>query len=108
MGDGQRLTGRSRHGDEGTTDETRSAFPGFRDIGRDRQRVVSDLAASRRSLGLTQTEVAERMGTSQSAVARLEALGGDARVSTLERYAAALGCRLRWELGPPTAKGDPS
>ena len=42
------------------------------------------------SLGLTQTEVAARMGTSQSAVARLESGEADVRISTLERYAAAL------------------
>jgi predicted transcriptional regulator len=63
--------------------ERPSVFPGFR-----------ELADRRRDLGLSQTEVAARMGTSQSAVARLEAGGVDARLSTLERYAAALGGRL--------------
>ena len=38
------------------------------------------------------------MGTSQSAVARLEAGAGDVRLSTLERYTAALGVELHWEL----------
>jgi predicted transcriptional regulator len=47
--------------------------------------------ARRHELGLSQTQVAARMGTSQSAVARLEAGQGDVRLSTLERYAAALG-----------------
>ena len=39
------------------------------------------------------------MGTSQSAVARLEAGDVDVRVSTLERYAAAIGSQLSWQLG---------
>jgi transcriptional regulator with XRE-family HTH domain len=38
------------------------------------------------------------MGTSQSAVARLESGAADLRVSTLERYAAALGHVLDWRL----------
>ena len=38
------------------------------------------------------------MGTSQSAVARLEAGHNDVRISTLERYAAALDQRLEWRL----------
>jgi predicted transcriptional regulator len=50
------------------------------------------------ALGLSQTEVAARMGTSQSAVARLEAGDVDIRLSTLERYAAAVGRELRWHL----------
>ena len=38
------------------------------------------------------------MGTSQSAVARLESGDADVRLSTLERYAAALGQQLDWRL----------
>ena len=57
--------------------------------------------ARRLSQGLSQTEVAARMGTSQSAVARLEAGAGDIRLSTLERYAAALDQVLNWQLEPP-------
>ena len=65
----------------------------------ERRRALGDqLAARRRSLGLSQTQVAARMGTSQSAVARLETGGSDALVSTVERYASALGWQLRWSL----------
>lgn len=64
-----------------------------------RQALSVDLAARRNELGLSQTEVAARMGTSQSAVARLESGEADVRLSTLARYAAALEHRLEWSLG---------
>jgi predicted transcriptional regulator len=67
-------------------------------MARKRRELVDDLAARRRSVGLSQTEVAALMGTSQSAVARLEAGHNDVRISTLERYAAALDQRLDWRL----------
>ena len=62
----------------------------------ERAGLVRDLAAQRQAAGLSQTEVAAVMGTSQSAVARLEAGTGDVRASTLERYAAAIGSELNW------------
>jgi transcriptional regulator with XRE-family HTH domain len=84
-------------------------FPGFRDMAESRRRLLAELVGQRRSLGLSQTEVAARMGTSQSAVARLEAVAGDVRLSTLERYAEAVGRTLRWSLEPaPGRAGDPS
>lgn len=47
----------------------------------------------RESLGLTQEEVARKMGVQQAAVSRLESRE-DSRVETLEKYASALGARL--------------
>jgi ribosome-binding protein aMBF1 (putative translation factor) len=61
-----------------------------------RQSLVHELAAQRQAAGLSQTEVAAMMGTSQSAVARLESGTADVRASTLERYAAAIGSDLNW------------
>ena len=77
-------------------------LPGFREMAlrrmsAERRRLVADLTAQRRSAGLSQTEVAARMGTSQSAVARLETGDADVRVSTLERYAAAIGSQVAWQ-----------
>jgi predicted transcriptional regulator len=57
-------------------------------------------------MGLSQTEEAARMGTSQSAVARLESGDADVRLSTLERYVAALGDRLDFEVQPASAKAS--
>jgi transcriptional regulator with XRE-family HTH domain len=73
-------------------------LPGFRELAQRRQRALADLVATRRAAGLSQAEVAERMGTSQPAVARLEAGNVDVRLSTLERYAVAVGGRLRLRL----------
>jgi transcriptional regulator with XRE-family HTH domain len=84
-------------------------FPGFREMAESRRRLLGELVSQRRSLGLSQTEVAARMGTSQSAVARLEAVAGDVRMSTLERYAEAVGHTLRWSLEPASGRaGNPS
>lgn len=68
-----------------------SAFPGFAGLDAEVAGLLDDLTARRRAAGLSQTEVAARMGTSQSAVARLESGRADVRLSTLRRYAAALG-----------------
>jgi ribosome-binding protein aMBF1 (putative translation factor) len=89
-------------------------MPGFREMalrrgaderaGRmaeDRGRLVRELAEQRQAAGLSQTEVAARMGTSQSAVARLESGTVDVRASTLERYAAAVGGQISWTLDRP-------
>jgi transcriptional regulator with XRE-family HTH domain len=70
----------------------------LRRMSQDRHRLVTELTAQRQSAGLSQTEVAARMGTSQSAVARLEAGAADVRASTLERYAAAVGGQITWRL----------
>ena len=90
--------------DERSMNERRHdpVFPGFKDMAARRRDLSSALAACRMDLGLSQTEVAARMGTSQSAVARLESGEADVRLSTLERYAAALGQRLDWRLEEPT------
>ena len=89
-------------------------MPGFREMALRRQadeqaaqmaegrsRLVRELAEQRQAAGLSQTEVAARMGTSQSAVARLESGTADVRASTLERYAAAVGGQITWKLDRP-------
>src|SRR5918997_549501 len=94
----ERVRGGARRGGE-------SVFPGFRDMAIRRQALVASLVERRRELGLSQTDVAARMGTSQSAVARLESGGADVRLTTLERYAAAVDRELDWRLRAPGADG---
>lgn len=60
----------------------------------------------RQRAGLTQREFAERLGTSQPAVARLEQNKSNPTIETLERSAAAAGFTLRIELVPVPAR-DP-
>lgn len=87
-------------------DERRSAFPGFDAVASNRHDLTDELVARRTELGLTQTEVAARMGTSQSAVARLESGDADVRLSSLERYAAALGDELNLSLRTKPKRGS--
>jgi predicted transcriptional regulator len=63
-----------------------------------RRALMTELVAARKERGLSQTEIAAQMGTSQSAVARLERGNVDARLSTVERYAAALGQTVDWQV----------
>ena len=79
-------------------DDELPALPGFHQMAQQRRRLLAELVERRRAAGLTQTEVAARMGTSQPAIARLEAGDVDARVSTVERYAAAVGFRVELRL----------
>lgn len=83
-----------------------SVFPGFDRLGDDVTGVVRHLTARRRAAGLTQAEIAARMRTSQSAVARLEAGRSEVRLSTLQRYADALGHTVRVAVTEDGDAGD--
>ena len=60
--------------------------------------VLQAMITARAAAGLTQEALAERMGTTQSAVARLEGGRVSPTVETLRRYAKAVGKRLRVEM----------
>ena len=62
--------------------------------------LVAELIRARMKAGLTQAEVAERMQSTQPAVARLESAGRIPSTRTLQRYARATGHRLRIKLVP--------
>ena len=62
--------------------------------------IAQDVAERRQQLGYSQRELAELVGTTQSAIARLERGGRPPRNDTLLRIADALDCDLAVELRP--------
>ena len=69
--------------------------------------IAGQVQGRRHALGLSQAELAELTGTTQSAIARLESGGRPPRIDTLLRIANALDCELAIELRPRTdATGD--
>lgn len=61
---------------------------------RSERALLSDLVEIRKAHNLTQAVVAERMGVSQSAVAQMERYDANPTLSTLTRYALAVGARM--------------
>lgn len=61
---------------------------------------------ARAQASLTQEQVAERMGTTQAVVARLESGRTKPSTRTLERFAEATGTRLRIAFEPRDRSGD--
>jgi len=62
--------------------------------------IAEQVSERRAELGLSQRELAERVGTTQSAIARLERGGRPPRIDTLLNIADALQCDLRVDLVP--------
>jgi DNA-binding XRE family transcriptional regulator len=64
--------------------------------------IARELIAARARAGLSQAQLAERMGTSQSTIARLESGRTLPSLRTLDRYARATGSRavVRLEAQP--------
>lgn len=79
------------------------ARPGVRreyDALADEFEILDEMLKARAEAGVTQAELAERIGTTQSAVARMESPTGkhSPSIATLKRYATALGYRLQVRL----------
>ncbi len=79
--------------------ETRAAYEALAQ----EYEIAANLIRARLSAGLTQAEVANRMGTTQSTVARLESGKTMPSTKTLARFAAATGTRVRIDFVP---RGD--
>jgi ribosome-binding protein aMBF1 (putative translation factor) len=62
--------------------------------------VVGEMVEARQAAGLTQAEIASRMGTSQSVIARLENARHMPTFDMVSRYAAAIGRRIDIHLIP--------
>ena len=67
--------------------------------------VAGQVASQRAARGLSQAELAELTGTTQSAIARLESGRRAPRIDTLLRVANALDCELEVTLRPRTTAG---
>jgi DNA-binding XRE family transcriptional regulator len=68
-------------------------------------RLAREMLTARSRLGLTQEDVAGLMGTTRSAVSRLEATGKHTpSLTSLKKYALAVGCRLEIKLVPKPDK----
>jgi transcriptional regulator with XRE-family HTH domain len=68
--------------------------------------IAESVAACRRARDLSQRELAELCGTTQSAIARLERGARPPRLDTLLRIANALDCELVVDLRPRTTRGE--
>ncbi|MGZ9709857.1 helix-turn-helix domain-containing protein [Glaciimonas sp. GNP009] len=71
-------------------------------LNREEFAILDEILAARKAAGLTQAQIAERMGTKAPAVARLESALASGKhspsLSTLRKYATALGKRLEVHL----------
>lgn len=65
-----------------------------------RNLIVDQLIRRRIELGLTQTDVAERIGRKQTTVSEFEKEGSNPRLATVLRYARAVKAQLVWKVLP--------
>ena len=59
-----------------------------------RMEVIDDLVRAREAMGVTQSAIARSMGVSQPTVSGFEHEASDPRLSTVQRYARAVGLRV--------------
>lgn len=59
--------------------------------------IIHKLKARRIELGITQQDVADKMGIAQQSVTRMERGGVSPSIDMIERYAEAVGCRVKIE-----------
>jgi DNA-binding XRE family transcriptional regulator len=71
-------------------------------LNREEFAILDEILAARKQAGLSQAQIAKRMGTHSPAIARLESALATGKhspsLSTLRKYAAALGMRVELHL----------
>jgi ribosome-binding protein aMBF1 (putative translation factor) len=72
---------------------SRAFATGF-ETGYDQFKIGVMLRAAREEAGFTQDDIAKRLSTKKSAISRIENHAEDIRLSTLEKFAEAIGKRL--------------
>ena len=86
----------------------RKGFKAAYDALADEFATLRELLRARMAAGMTQADVAARMGIAQATVARLESSAGSRKhapsFATLRKYADAVGCELRITLAPKQSK----
>src|ERR1700689_831080 len=83
------------------------AFPQLLLAAERRRTLLRTLAEQRKRHSLSQTLVAAAMNTSQPTLARLETTAADTKLSTVERFAEALGYGLEYHLVPIKKSKNP-
>lgn len=84
--------------------EDAAADPAYRAALEDAEQmheILDKLVKLRKALGLTQNEVAERMGVRQPTISSIENESSDPRLSTLQRYARAVEGQIHFGLAMP-------
>lgn len=71
-----------------------SAFADGYEVGYEEFKIGVILKSARKKAGLTQEQIANKLNTKKTAISRLENHSADFRLSTIEKYAKALGKKL--------------
>ncbi len=78
--------------------KVRRRRPSIKGTGTHARQLAAILKQARKDKGLVQTQLAQKIGTTKSAISRLENHAGNLRLSTLRKLAAALDLRLEIRL----------
>ncbi len=71
------------------------------EVGYDNFKIGVILRQAREAAGFTQDEVAKKLQTNKSAISRIENHADDVRLSTIQKYAQAIGTNLQIRLARP-------